>query len=150
MGGRKITLYVKSTRDLIGTQEFEHRLVDRQLGARPSRVELEGKRAAGTFQAKTYQSEIQPKYEFVLPKEQEEVAKIVQELCIQYDLELTIVDATKKPILHREIDEHIRGIRKFPTLLGSSGRRIEGKISKDQVAAFLFKERQTWMGSVPA
>jgi hypothetical protein len=62
MGGPKVRLFVKSIKTLTGTEEFEHVTFPSRVGARPDKIEVEGKRTTGTFRVKAYQTETEPAY----------------------------------------------------------------------------------------
>jgi hypothetical protein len=117
----RIKLYVESTRVLVGFHSAESiRGTSEWMGTRP-------------------------KYDFVLPEDQEKVVGIVRESCQEHGFELVVVDVTQQDGLHRAIITTFGGIRESPTIVSGSGRRIEGVLSKDQVDAFLSKEKKTWI-----
>jgi hypothetical protein len=118
----RIKLYVESTRVLTGFHSAES-------------IDRIGSEWMGT----------KPKYDFVLPEEQEKVVGIVRESCQTLGFELVVVDVTQQDGLHRAIITTFGGIRESPTIVSGSGRRIQGIISKDQVDAFLSKEKKTWI-----
>jgi hypothetical protein len=137
----KVRLFVKSIKTLTGTKQFEHATFPGRVGARPDRIELEGKITTGTFRMKAYQTETEPTYEFVLPEDQERVVEMVKEAASEKGLEVEIIDVTKENILHRAIQEELEKIHVFPTIIAGSGQRIEGMMTKKQINHVLSRIR---------
>jgi ABC-type uncharacterized transport system substrate-binding protein len=137
MGHHKTRLFVKSVKTVTGTEEFEHITFAKRVGGRRDRFELEGKVMNGTFRIKAYQKETEPVYEFILSEEQQEVVEMVKEAASEQGLEVEVIDVTKENVLHRAIQKELEKIRTFPTLIASSGEKIEGKMTKEQIESVL-------------
>jgi glutaredoxin len=133
MSGSKVRLFVKSVKTVTGTKEFEHATWLRRAGARPDRIELEGKITTGTFRVKAYETETEPAYDFVLPEDQEKVVEMVTEAASKKGLQLEVIDVTKENILHRAIQEELKKIHTFPTIIVGSAQKIEGRMTKEQI-----------------
>jgi glutaredoxin len=124
---RKGTLYVKSAKTAIGTEK-----IDRQyFTAGPS------PKVGGFRIIPKYEVESITKYNFVLPEDQSRVVEMVRKLAPKYGFDVEVVDVTKESIIHRVLQEEIKGIKTFPTLIIDSGEKIEGNISKEQIKSLL-------------
>jgi len=134
-------LYVKSVKTITGTKEFEQRTFVGKIGSRPERIEIEGKRMKGTFVLKMSETEMEPRYEFILPENQQRIVEMVKEIASRNNLKVEIVDVTKENVLHRAIQGEIEKIRTFPTLIVSSAERIEGNITEKQIKRLFRKEK---------
>lgn len=77
---RRVTVYVKSVKTIVGMKEFERRTLTTKLSDRPSRAEIEGKRMKGTFVLKTYATEAEPQYEFILSEDQHRIVEMIKEI----------------------------------------------------------------------
>jgi hypothetical protein len=138
--GSQVTVYVKSVKTLTGTEQFERRTPTlTKLGDSPDRVELEGKRAGGTFIVKTYATEIEPTYEFVLPEEQQIIVDLTEKTASELGLEVKVIDVSKENVVHRAIQKEFEKIRLFPTLVSDSGMMLEGISTREQIEVFLSK-----------
>jgi hypothetical protein len=136
--GSEVTVYVKGVKTLTGTKEFERRTTGiSKLGDSPDRIELDGKRADGTFIVKTYVTEVEPAYEFVLPEEQQIIVDLTKKTASKLGLEVKVIDVGKENILHRAIQKEFEKIRHFPTLVSDSGMMLEGISTKEQIEVFL-------------
>lgn len=62
---------------------------------------------------------------------------MVRKLAPKYGFDVEVVDVTKESIIHRVLQEEIKGIKTFPTLISDSGEKIEGTISKEQIKSLL-------------
>jgi hypothetical protein len=138
--GSEVTVYVKGVKTLTGTKEFERRTPSiSKLGDSPDRIELEGKRASGTFVMKTYVTEMEPAYEYVLPEEQQIIVDLTKKTASKLGLEVKVIDVGKENVLHRAIQKEFEKIRLFPTLVSDSGMMLEGISTKEQIEVFLSK-----------
>lgn len=138
--GSQVTVYVKSVKTLTDTKQFERRTPRlSKLGDSPDRIELEGKRADGTFLMKTYVTETELIYEFVLPEEQQGIVDLANETASKLGLEVKVIDVGKENVLHRAIQKEFEKIRVFPTLVSDLGMMLEGISTKEQIEAFLSK-----------
>jgi hypothetical protein len=137
MGSVKVRLFVKSVKTLTGTEEFEHVTFPSRVGARPDRIELEGKRTTGTFRVKAYQTETEPVYEFVLPEDQGKVVEMVLEAALKKGLKVEVVDVAKEGTIHRMIRRDLEKINTFPTITLGSRQKIEGMMTRKQIDDFL-------------
>jgi hypothetical protein len=72
-----------------------------------------------------------PVDEFVFPEDQQELIEMVKEKAPEHSFAVRVVDLT------REEPHHI--VKTIPTLISDSGKRLEGKISEEQLASFLAK-----------
>jgi predicted DsbA family dithiol-disulfide isomerase len=128
---------VKSVKTVTGTRETERETLLRKPLSTPDRVKVEGRIAAGTFRIRTFETETEPTHEFVLSEDQQKTADVVKEIASRYGLEVEVVDVARENVLHRAIQKEFEKIRIFPTLIVSSGEKIEGKVTKEQIESFL-------------
>jgi len=117
--GHRVTLYVKSVRTVVGTEEWGRWGFVGGAGAR-----------SGTRLLPDYKVYSEAKYESVLPDNQKKVVEMVEEIARKHGFEVEVVDVAKKKGLK---------IKTFPTLITDTGEKIEGDISKDQIESFLAK-----------
>lgn len=75
--------------------------------------------------------------DFVLPAEQRGAVEIVRRVASKAGLDFNVVDVGKMNALHRAIQKEFGMIRRFPTLVLSSGKRIEGNMTEQQVIQLL-------------
>lgn len=132
MKKRKVTLYLKSARILVGMEKWGRWTVKGAPGMR-----------GGTRFIPDYQVYSEPKYESVLSNDQKSVVKMARELAYRYGFDLEIVDVMEENPLQRVIQEKIKSVKVFPTLITDSGDRIEGNISREQVRLLLSKMKRT-------
>lgn len=137
MSNSRVRLYVKSVKTVTGTRETERETLLRKPLSTPDRVKVEGRIAAGTFRIRTFETETEPTHEFVLSEDQQKTADVVKEIASRYGLEVEVVDVARENVLHRAIQKEFEKIRIFPTLIVSSGEKIEGKVTKEQIESFL-------------
>lgn len=104
----KIRLYVKSVKTVTGTVEVE-------------RVYILLPRLPPT--AKT-----EPKHEYILSEDQQKTTEMVKSIAFKHGLEVEVVDVARENVFRREMEKEREKIRIFPTLIVSSGERIEGNI----------------------
>jgi hypothetical protein len=126
MANRKIMLYVKGVKTVIGTEEWG------RWGLRLSPGVRLGYRQVPDY--KTYQ---ETKYESVLPDDQKRVVEMVKEIAQKYGLDVEIIDVTLENALRRVLQEEIKKIKTFPTLIADSGQKLEGNFSEEQIELFL-------------
>ena len=120
MGLSHIRLYVRSLKTVTGTVE-EMRLppsLNTRVRLRPDLV-------------------TEPKFEYVLPEDQERIREIVKEAASKFSLEVEVIDVSRENILHRAIQEQREKIKAFPALVTDAGERIEGNITEEQAQSFL-------------
>jgi hypothetical protein len=82
------------------------------------------------------------KDEFVLPEGQQEIVLMIKEVAKSNEFEVKVIDVTKENVVRRNIQEHVKHIHSYPTLMTSDGRRIEGSITRLQVEALLTSEQK--------
>jgi glutaredoxin len=137
MSGPKVRLYVKSEKTVTGTEETEREVFMRQLYTHPDRVKVEGSVPGGTFRVRLFETEAEPRYEFVLSEDQQAIVEMVERIASKHGLEVEVVDVAKESVLRREIQKEFEKVRTFPTLTVSSGEKIEGKITEKEVESIL-------------
>lgn len=121
-GKRIITLYVKSIRTLeeIDTTDRESEI-------------------SGTLGPHYYKGtpmgdgDLIPVDEFVFPEDQKELIDMVKEIAADHGFAVRVVDLTRE-------EAHDR-VNVIPTLVTDSGRRLEGKISEEQLKSFLARAK---------
>ena len=136
MKNYKVTLYVKSVKTVSHIEQVPRASLvwdstsrSMQPGANPRVTE-------------THEFEEVAMHDFLLSEEQKRAVDIVKEVAAKYDIEVQIVDVTRENIIRRVVQE-AEGMKTFPTLITSSGEKIEGDISKEKVDMLLSKERKT-------
>lgn len=74
-----------------------------------------------------------------LSEDEQEALRLVQKLVSEQHRQLHVVDLGQKSALHRLISEHLHHIRRFPALVRSDGRRLEGieAFTPETLASFL-------------
>lgn len=97
----KTRLYVKSAITVTGTVEAEHEIFGHSHLDHPDRVKVEGKKTDGTFRLRQFAVETEPKYDYVLPEDQQKPAETVQKIARKYGIEIEVVDVTKENALRR-------------------------------------------------
>lgn len=132
-----ITVYVRSVKTVTGTQEIERELVGRQIGHAPSRIKLEGKVSDGTFRLRQFEKITEPQYEFILPADQQRFVETVKKIASTHGIKVEVVDVTKENVLKREIQEHVKNLTTFPTIIANDGKRIGGNVTKAQLEKWL-------------
>jgi hypothetical protein len=125
MGDLKVRLYVKGVKTVSRAKKF---------GTVTFATQHVGQGIASPV---TFDSETEAKYESILPEEQKKIVEIVEETTSKHGLELEVIDVTRENVFHRTIREELERIRSFPTLVLSSGERIEGRITKEQIESML-------------
>jgi len=78
-----------------------------------------------------------PTEDYVLPDDQKETVKMVRRVAFKLNLEVEVIDIARENVLRREIKKARERIRVFPTLIASSGERIEGAMTEEQVESLL-------------
>jgi len=77
-------------------------------------------------------------YKSVLPDDQKKVVEMVQAMALKHGFEVNIIDVTKENLLHR-LEEKIKKINTFPTLVTDTGEKIEGRITEEKIKSLLSK-----------
>jgi hypothetical protein len=130
MQKRKVIMYVQSVKTVTGTEK-----IDRQYyAAGPS------PKAGGYRIIPEYEVESITKYKFLLPEDQNRVVEMVREIAPKYGFEVEVFDVAKENIVHRVLQEEVKRIKTFPTLIIDSGEKIEGNITKEQFELLLKKQ----------
>jgi len=124
---RKVRLYVRSVKTVIGTKEVGKWGFVLGAGVRG------GYRLLPDF--KVYS---EAEFESVLPDDQKRVADMVEAVANKHGFEVEIIDVTKEKILYR-MSRRGPKIKIFPTLITDTGEKIEGKISEEQIESLLTK-----------
>jgi hypothetical protein len=133
---RKVTVFVKSVKKVItekvgyDTVKVERRSAGPGWGDAPTTIFPIHKEKTVT------------KDEFVLPEDQQDTVKLIQETALSYGFKVEVVDVTKENFLRRQAQEHTKHITTFPTVVTDDGRRIEGAATKQQVEALLTNEHK--------
>jgi hypothetical protein len=122
MAESKIRLYVKSVKTVTGTVEVEREYIPRPR--LPPTVKTE------------------PKHEYILPEDQQKTIEMIKSIASKYGLKVEVVDVARENVFHREMQKEREKIRIFPTLIVSSGERIEGNIPEQQVEELLSDTHQ--------
>ena len=128
MKGHKITLYVQSVKTVTGMEEW----------VRWGYVGGAGLRG-GYRLIPDYKVYSEAKYKRALPDDQKKVVEMVKEVGHKYGFEVEVIDVAMENVLDRLMQEEVKKIRVFPTLITDSGERIEGDISKEQIESLLAK-----------
>jgi hypothetical protein len=123
MAESKIRLYLKSVKTVTGTVEVEREYIPRP-------------RLPPTVRT-------QPKHEYILPEDQQKATEMVKSIAYKYGLKVEVVDVTRENVFRREMQKEREKIRIFPTLIVSSGERIEGNITEQQVEELLSNKRSS-------
>ena len=117
-----IRLYVKSVKTVTGTVEIEREYIPRPRLPTTARTE--------------------PKHEYILPEDQQKTAEMVKSIASKFGLRVEVVDVARENVFRREMQKEREKIRIFPTMIMSSGERIEGKISEQRVEELLSDTHQ--------
>ena len=78
-----------------------------------------------------------PKQDYVLPDDQKDAVRMVRRVASKLGFEVEVVDVARENVIRREIQKERVKIRVSPTLIVSSGERIEGPLTEEQVEAIL-------------
>jgi hypothetical protein len=127
----KVRLYVKGVKTATGTEEW----------SRWGWVSSPGVRG-GYHIIPDYKTYHKVKYENVLPDDQKRVVEMVEEIAPKYGFDVEIIDVALEDSIHRVLEEKVKRIKTFPTLITDSGGKIEGNISKEQVESLLSKAKK--------
>ena len=149
MNEPKVRLYVKSERIITGTSETEREIPARSTFSHPDQVKVEGSVAKGTFRMRYFATETEPKYDFVLSEDQQTVVEMVKKVASRHGLNVEVIDVTKEHILHRLVRTKFEKIKTFPTLIVSSGQKIEGKITEKEVECIFSSIDSTFRYNFP-
>lgn len=133
----KVIIYVESVKTVTGVKEVERELLGRYIGHTSSRVKAEGKVRDGTFRLRQFEETKMPKYEFILPDDQQRFVGTVKEVAATCGIEVEVVDVAKENVPKREVQEHVKNLDVFPTAITNDGKRIEGNVTKTQLEKLL-------------
>jgi hypothetical protein len=103
---------------LVGTKEIIHS----RIWARDSRV------AVDTIAT----------HKLVLPDDQQRTVMMVNAICRRLSLEVEVVDIGRVNALKRIVHWRRFKMMTFPTLLASTGQRLQGQITEEKVESFLY------------
>ena len=78
-------------------------------------------------------------FDYVLPKDQQEMMEDVKELGIKYDFKVEVIDVGKMNILSRSRLKHSKEIEILPAVVTDSGEIFEGFMTKQQIEACFSK-----------
>jgi nitrogen regulatory protein PII-like uncharacterized protein len=126
MKKHKVTLYVRSAKTVIGTE-------DRSKWGYVGGAGVRG----GYRIIPDYKVYSEAEYKHVLSEDQKNIVEIVQEIARKYGLEIRVIDVALENPLDRLLQEEVKKIRVFPTLITDTGERLEGQISKEQIETLL-------------
>ena len=133
---KSATIYVKSKKVVEGeTSVTEPHLVSPSRGS-PASVGFSRMRDAWDT---LYETRTETQHGYVLQDEQNAVLETVKRLCEKHGFELKIIDVTRENLARRAVQEEIRKVKSFPTLMTDSGRRLEGNVSEEQIELFLLR-----------
>jgi hypothetical protein len=118
----EIRLYVNSVKTLTGTIEVERLYVPRPR--LPTTVKTE------------------PVREHVLPDDQRKTVEMVERISRKYGLAVKVVDVAKENVLRRIMQKEMEKVKIFPTLIASSGERVEGNMTEQQIESFFLNVRR--------
>ena len=127
MKKRKLTLYVKSVKTVIGTEK-----IDRHYFQAGPPVKVSGYRLIPKHEVESV-----TKYRFVLPENQSRVVEMVKEIAPKHGFDVMIIDVTKENLLQRVLQEGAKKIKTFPTLVTNHGEKIEGDVTRAQIKSLL-------------
>ncbi len=127
----QVTLYVRSTKKLTHTEVVSER------GLISGKPKVENRPDLPPDYSPVYTPKVVPMHEYIIPDDQKKMIDTVEAIAKRFGIGLRVVDVTRENFLERVIQEHIKGIAVFPTLENDSGRRIEGKMSSEQIVSFL-------------
>jgi hypothetical protein len=120
MDKRKITLYVQSSKEVVGVEAWG---VWSYAG---------GPGIKGGYRfIKDYKRYSEPKCEWVLSEDQMKTIKMVEAIAQQHGFEVEIVDVAKSKKKPK--------IKVFLTVVMDTGEKIEGAISKEKIIQLLTK-----------
>jgi hypothetical protein len=134
----KIRLYVKSVKRARALTAYtgDH-LVEQSDGLGPRRAYGWG----GSYETRTPNVKTGPKEKYVLPEDQGETVEMVKSIASKHGLEVEVIDVARESVFRREIQREREKLRIFPTLIVSSGGRIEGDLTESQVESLLCLEQ---------
>jgi hypothetical protein len=72
-------------------------------------------------------------FDYVLPKDQQEMMEDVKELSLKYGFKVEVVDLGKMNIISRSRLKHSREIEMLPAMVTDSGEIFEGLMNKQQI-----------------
>lgn len=123
MESRRITVYVRSAKKVAGAEEWGEWGYVISPGLR-----------GGYRLIPDYKTHAEVTYENVLPEDQEKFVEMVKAVAPRLGFDVEIIDCARR-----------RGVRikKFPTLVVDSGKKIEGVVSEEQVESLLARAKLT-------
>jgi predicted metalloenzyme YecM len=78
-------------------------------------------------------------FDYVLPKDQQEMMENVKELSLKNDFKVEVVDVGKMNVLSRSRLKHSEKIETLPATVTDSGEIFEGVMTKQQIETYFFK-----------
>jgi hypothetical protein len=78
-------------------------------------------------------------FDYVLPKDQQEMMENVKELSLEHDFKVQVVDAGKMNILSRSRLKRSNKIETLPAMVTDSGKIFQGVMTKQQMETCFFK-----------
>ncbi len=96
-----------------------------------------------------YKVIIDTKCKSVLPEDQKALVQRVRALAVKHGFELKVIDVTKGDFLDR-LEDKLKGISSFPTLITDKGHKIEGEITEERIKALFVNSTRKRGGVVRA
>jgi hypothetical protein len=128
----RVTMYVKGVKTLVGEEDrSQWGYVVQTRSAGPY-----GAIEPGVYPDLKVHKELV--YKSVLPEDQKAVVELVRAAAEKYGFELEVIDANKENLV-QQIEDKIRHIDAFPTLISSTGEKIEGNITEERIKALVSK-----------
>jgi hypothetical protein len=78
-------------------------------------------------------------FDYVLPKDQQEMMENVKELSLKNDFKVEVVDVGKMNVLSRSRLKRSEKIETLPAMVTDSGKIFEGVMTKQQIETYFFK-----------
>jgi hypothetical protein len=129
-----LTVYVKSNKERGGLRSYQEREAVRDMvGLCEKHLIFLQPRMWRKHRVETGEVDL-----FVLPEQQQKIVEIVQEIAPEHGFKVKIVDLSRLNALSK-MSKEIRSVTKFPTLVTSSGRKLEGMHLKAEIETFLSK-----------
>ena len=133
-----LTLYVKSNKERGGLRSYQEREAVRDMvGLCEKHLIFLQPHMWRKHLVETGEAEV-----FVLPKQQQKIVEIVQETAPEHGLEVKVVDLSRLNAFSK-LNRRTRSVTKFPALVTSSGRKLEGIQSKAEIEAFISRENKS-------
>jgi hypothetical protein len=129
----EVTLYVKSIKTAVANESISAPALvwdstsrSMQPGANPR-----------VTQTRNFEQIV--KYDFTLPEDQERTVQAVDKVASELGVDVKIIDVTKENAVRRAVQEEIRRIKTFPTFVTSSGEKIAGSLTEQNIRRLLQK-----------